>query len=67
MTSSSVYINEKLFLYWIEKILVPEVQARQRALELLNKAPALLILDGYLAHNEKSFKAILTIILTFIF
>ena len=58
MISSSAYINEKLFSYWIKKILVLKVQARQKALELLNKASALLILDGCLAYNEKLFQSL---------
>jgi len=55
-TSSSAYINEKLFRYWVDEILVPGVQARHRLLNLADNASALLILDGCLAHNEELLK-----------
>ena len=52
LTSTSAYINEKLFVYWVEKILVPGVEARRRAWGLSDEMWYLLILDGCLAHNE---------------
>lgn len=57
VSSTSAYINEKLFDYYIDEILVPGVQARRRMLGLI-EANALLILDGCLCHKEEKLKAL---------
>ena len=52
LTSTSAYINEELFVYWVKKILVPSMEARRKAYGLSDEIWCLLILDGCLAHNE---------------
>ena len=49
-SSSSAYINEELFLAWVDEGLVPGVKARCRFLNLPTDSKALLILDGCHAH-----------------
>lgn len=56
VTSSSAYINEILFRYWLDEIFVPGVEARRRMLMLPADAKALLIIDGCLCHSEKMLK-----------
>ncbi len=55
-TSTSAYINQELFLYWIEKILVPGIAARRLVCGLKKDAKALLIIDGCLSHSEEALK-----------
>ena len=55
-SSSSAYINQELFLYWIQKILVPGVAAKQVSCGLKKDAKALLILNGCLSHSEDELK-----------
>lgn len=47
-------MNDEVFSYWVSEILVPGVQARRRLLGLADDAPALLVLDGCLAHNKET-------------
>ena len=51
VSSTSGYINEELFVYWVDKILKPGIEARRRALEAPD-AKALILLDGCLAHSK---------------
>ena len=57
-SSSSAYINNKLFSYWVDKILVPGVAARCRFLGFKDDTKALLILDGCLAHSIANLQAL---------
>ena len=52
VSSTSGYINDELFRYWVKEILKPGIEARRRVLQAPN-AKALLLLDGCLAHNKK--------------
>ena len=52
VSSTSAYINEEIFEYWVTSILVPRVEARRRMLGLPEDAKALLILDGCLSHSK---------------
>ena len=55
-SSSSAYINEELFLAWVDEVLVPGVKARRRFLNLPTDSKALLILDGCHAHIPEKFQ-----------
>ena len=52
VSSTSAYINEEIFEYWVTSILVPRVETRRRMLGLPEDAKALLILDGCLSHSK---------------
>ena len=57
-SSSSAYINQELFHYYVDEILVPGVAVRRWMLNLPEDTKALLVLDGHLAHNEQKLKEI---------
>ena len=58
VSSSSPYINDELFSYWIESILVPEIVKQHRDLQIPDDAKTLLILDECLAHSEKKLQGL---------
>ena len=55
-TSDSAYINDELFGYWVDEILVPGVQNKRKQLDLREDEPALLILDRCFAHDRERLK-----------
>jgi hypothetical protein len=52
-SSSSAYMNQELFDMYLEQILLPGVKAQCTKFGLPTDAPALLILDGCLAHSKE--------------
>ena len=48
-SSASAYINEELFLRWVEKIWTPHIEGLRRRLQTPEQT-ALLLLDGAIAH-----------------
>ena len=57
-SSSSAYINEELFKYWVDHIVVPGIAARHQALNLTENDKVLLLLDGCLSHSETLLKSL---------
>ena len=57
-SSFSACINQELFHYYVDEILIPGVAARRRMLNLPEDTKALLVLDDCLAHNEQKLKEI---------
>jgi len=51
VSSSSAYINDVLFEYWVDNILIPGVASRRRFLDVPNDAKALVIMDGCTSHQ----------------
>ena len=58
VVSTSVFFNQELFQYWVDEILVPGVAAKRREFALPPDTPALLLLDGCLAHSKDTLTAL---------
>jgi len=56
-TSPSAYINEELFIYWLEKIWIPHIEGLRRWHNKPNQK-ALLLLDGATAHVTSVVRAL---------
>ena len=52
VASTSGYINQELFQYWVDEIMVPGVAAKRREFVLPPDTPTLLLLDGCLANSK---------------
>ena len=59
MHSDSGYMNQELFLEWLEKVFVVAVKARRADLDLPENKQAFLIMDNCPAHTDREVEAVL--------